>query len=379
MKITVALITLTAALLTACSSSQTGNTTGSTPDPKPAATTWETLGSAVNVGSLKDKISARVALDAQNTPYIAWSEPSGSSFNIFAAKWSGSSWERLGGVVSTNEPNTSENFDFAISPAGKPTLISVEGPAGNIMVSEWSGTSWVNTGSTLSPKAYRPSLRFSSTGEAVAAWVVAGSKSYESDFQVQRKSAAGWTSLGSKVDTCAYYGNYSFGIKESGDPVLFNCGHFWTWNGTSWVETATPTQSGSRELTMIPRDGNPIAFNGAYSISTSTLTASRWNGTAWSQLGGAINTDGSAASYAPAFDSSNTPWIAVGEPAPTLEVLRVKRFDGQRWATVGDSIRGKADTNASAISLAITSTGKPVVAYRDGIGASNSLFVARLK
>jgi hypothetical protein len=377
MKTTVALITLTAALLTACSSSQT---TGSTPDPKPEATTWETLGSAVNVGALKDKISAKVALDAQNTPYIAWSEPSGSSFNILAAKWSGTNWERLGGVVSANEPNTSENFDFAISPAGKPTLISIEGPASNVMVSEWVGSSWTNIGNTLSTKAYRPSLRFSSTGEAVAAWFATGSKSYESDFQVQRKSVAGWISLGGKVDTCAYYGNYSFGLKESGDPVLFNCGHFWTWNSTTWLETATPTQSGSRELTIIPRDGNPVAFNGAFTNGTAaTLSALRWNGTAWTQLGGAVNTDGSAASYAPAFDSSNAPWIAVGEPATVLEVLRVKKWDGQRWATVGDPIRGKADTNASAVSLAITSTGKPIVAYRDGVGLNNSLVVARLK
>ena len=104
-------------------------------------------------------------------------------------------------------------------------------------------------------------------------------------------------------------------------------------------------------------DGKPwVAFPG------SAAGVMRFNGTAWQAVGG-DPFGSSAEDISLALDGNDTPYVAFNSHSGGDYCLAatVKRFDGTAWERVGEDVSDKG----CYTSMALDSTGKPWVAYKD--------------
>jgi hypothetical protein len=139
--------------------------------------TWEVLGGPLlaTPQSLYLARDPRLILDASGNPTIAWAESDGNVFNIHARRWTGTSWEPLGGTLSALPGNTS---------AGSPNLAMdtlgtifigwfeyTEDSATHVHLRRWNGSSWEAIGPPIPQSApSQLSLGIGSSGIPYIAW-----------------------------------------------------------------------------------------------------------------------------------------------------------------------------------------------------------------
>jgi hypothetical protein len=104
---------------------------------------------------------------------------------------------------------------------------------------------------------------------------------------------------------------------------------------------------------------------GAYDVHVA-----RWNGTAWTTVGGALNADTTRNAYLPQLvDFGGTPWVAWEETNGVAYQLRVKRWDGSAWSAVGGVLN--VDTSKSASEPGMANVGgTPYVTWNEANGSN---------
>ncbi len=106
---------------------------------------------------------------------------------------------------------------------------------------------------------------------------------------------------------------------------------------------------------------------GAYDVHVA-----RWNGTAWTTVGGALNANASHNAYLPQLvDVGGTPWVAWVEDngGGIVYQVRVKRWDGSAWTAVGGVLNVDATKRANEPGMANVG-GTPYVVWNES-DASN--------
>ena len=160
-----------------------------------------------------------LALDASGNPVLAWADDRSGEFDIFALRWTGSSWEEIGAGSAQGEGVTG-----ALVAGGRhvrPDLVgSTDGslylawedelglPGSNVHAVRWNGLQWEALGTSLAQGGIRntpghstePQISVDAGGNVVVAWV-----------------------------------------EESVTPAQI---HAKTWNGSAWVEVGTFSATG---------------------------------------------------------------------------------------------------------------------------------------
>ncbi|MFO7543869.1 MAG: Ig-like domain-containing protein [Trueperaceae bacterium] len=300
-----------------------------------------------------DALSLRVdLLSVPNVPNSltitltsAITDRAGNALALPTGAWSFElpAWFDVGGALSAHAGSTDAGRpSLAISDAGVPTVAWSEsdGIAVGVHVRRWTGTAWSTLGSPVSAKAgmdiFAPSLALDDAGNPVVAWTEVGKG--EVYIHVQRWTGRAWEPLGGALSA-------GTGSTDAGPPSL-------RLDGT-----------GNPLVAWHERDGATNVFN---------IYVRRWTGTAWASFGDALSArTGTTHALRPSLevDGNGQPLVAWEEQeteAGTFHV-RVHRWTGSDWLGVGGFLSSVVgDTPAGFASLAVSSTGDPVVAWDEG-------------
>ena len=161
------------------------------------------------------------------------------------------------------------------------------------------------------------------------------------------------------------------------------------WNDSSWQKLGSNldivgTNDALKPSLVLDSSGNPvIAWLEAESDGTNYhVYVKRWNGSAWVQLGNALDGisfwgDSDASKPSLVLNGSNQPIIAFEE----FGTIFIKRWDGSSWVSAALSVTGGQFANVYAPKLALDSSGNLVLAYivsQDSLIA-NSIAISRWK
>jgi Bacterial Ig-like domain len=148
----------------------------------------------------------------------------------------------------------------------------------------------------------------------------------------------------------------------------------WSYTTPTWLSLSDALDVDKKNFTFEPtiatdKDGNIVIAWYEQDIVTSQnhIYVKRWNGSAWEQLGGALNTavDSSADYSSLAIDSQNRPVLAWHEFSATSSIIALKIWTGTTWEQVGGGHGGATVTvdDGEFPSLAVKPDDTPVVAY----------------
>jgi hypothetical protein len=92
-------------------------------------------------------------------PYVAWKEGNGLPGQVRVARWSGSAWTAIGGVLNVDRSRNA--FLPQIVDVGGTSWVVWEETSGSnyqIRVKQWTGSAWVAVGGPLNVDATKQAL-----------------------------------------------------------------------------------------------------------------------------------------------------------------------------------------------------------------------------
>ncbi len=296
-----------------------------------ATSTWQVMGAAGFSAGETDYVT--LVLDSQGNPYVAYVDLSISGRPVIVMKYNGAKWETVGlGIYSAYF-----SFDLALDNDGTPYLAYEDWSHGaKATVVKYNGASWVTVGSA-----------------AFTSSVV--------------------TDISLKLDKNHIpYISYRDGDNNTGVSVM-------KYSGGAWVTVGTPKFSaGDGTWTSIALDSNNLPYVAYvdYATNGNKATVMKYTGSAWQTVGTAGFSLSGASKPTMKLDSNNTPYVAYQENGTPVINARatVMKYTGTAWVAVGSA--GFSAGTVDSISLALDSSGTPFVAYKDGI-SSNKVTVMK--
>lgn len=263
------------------------------------------------------------------------------------------------------------------------TSFSDEGLAGGKgTVMKYNGTAWVPVGNTgFTPEYAQHSSLALGTGNTVYFSFADGSSAGMSRAAVMKYDGSTWTSIGSNLTTgsCQYSnirvassGTVYLGMVDmAGSTVVVK-----TYNGTSWSTLGTPVGFGSYVSMELGQNDTPyVAFSD--NTQATKVTVMKYDGTSWVQVGTSFLSQpmGTSLYIKMAFDRNYVPYVTHINPAPSGLKPSVHRFDGTDWTLVGAAGMG-APGQYEFTSIAFDTSNTPHVAISD---QTNNMKVSVLK
>jgi len=251
-----------------------------------------------------------VVVDAQDRPIVAWREF--SSPGIYLRRWSGTAWEAFADPLVPLYNVSNYPFTLQLDSQGRPVVVYLDyipGTSSLLFIAQrWTGTSWSQIGGANGDATGLQTLGFASTlagDDPLIAW--SSLRSGVAPFyriRVSQAGSSGWTELGSGMfrDTPQYYlYGPSIALGAGGRPVVafseFSSAantdrHVYvsSWDGVNWnplgnevelAQTYYPWPSVAVDGTGAPA----VAWLTTDTSSSTAFSASRWNGSAWTQVG----------------------------------------------------------------------------------------------
>ncbi len=280
---------------------------------------WELVGtSGFSAATIN---SCQIAFDSGNTPYVVFTQSSGTK-KAFAMKFDGTSWVSLSGsgVVSANNATyCSIAFDGLV-----PYVCYNDTRA---RVRKFEGGNWVNVASEVSStnNIFMPTITFAGT----------------TPYVIYR------------------------------DATLYsNKAKVYYYNGTSWVALAGSPSDGAINFPVITSDSNNniyIAYSDSYLFRGGKMTVKKYNSGAWTTIGSAGFT--SAAAY-PRTILAHDNEIYVGfKDAGNSNKISLIKYNSSNWVNVGSAGFSDEEVNDYSNGVAINSD-KFIAVY----GNDNGLF-----
>jgi hypothetical protein len=281
-------------------------------------------------------------------PILAWAE-SGAARSatepgydqLHAARWTGGSWQALGGVLNENPRHNAFQLTATRGPDGQPWLGWAE-DAGtahvdSYLMSRWDGQAWSD------PAAYAVRRNLSDAGKSRAFAVTPQNTPYLT-----------WTNI-------YFPGAYAQVVQP------------FTWLGDHWEQHAPPLNHTIKSAAFFPaaaRGPDNLIYTAWLEgdVARSDVYVSRRGQTgAWTRLGGAVNFRPHTYTFAPQ--------LAVGDGGPVMAWLEdqggvdnvfVKRWTKQSWVSLGASLNVHPGWLAERPNLALDAQGRPLLAWVEG-------------
>jgi hypothetical protein len=243
----------------------------------------------------------------------------------YAAHWNGTKWT----LVSTPNPNFSENHLDGVSCTSSTACTAVGNGAGETIAMRWNGTSW-STQTTPNPGTPNKLKGVSCT------------------------SATHCVAVGSKT--------------SSGTEVTLAM----TWNGTTWTTQTTPNPTGalsaSAEAVSCTSSSFCVAV-GVYHASNGPLPfAMHWNGTSWSLQSVKLPGETNFGWVEGVSCTSSTFCMGVGayEKIGLGTFTMAQKWNGTSWAAEKPANPGKAFNELKAVSCTASNWCKAAGFYING-------------
>ncbi|RKG98854.1 Ig-like domain-containing protein [Corallococcus carmarthensis] len=312
--------------------------------------TWLPLGGAISAVAGKTSAeSAVLRMDQTAQPVITWSESDGTSKNIHVARWTGTSWDLLGGGLSglAGVGTDATEPTLLIDSLNRPVVAWREsansGGSPQIFVRRWSGTGWESL-PTISALA--------------------------GDWGISAPSLA--ANLNGQLHIYAL--NSNEGIAEIGHYLL-------PAGGTSWMRTAIPRPSQAPRVYSFSTATALGSTFISYSIrDTSTYDEGVFIGISEndsSPMGGQL-LGRSSSSPSTAVDSNGRPWVAWTESSSTPSPdgrIQWARWEGTNWTS--PQTLDTSSTGNTQPALAMSTGTSYILAWSGIIGAERNIFVSR--
>jgi len=227
------------------------------------------------------------------------------------AKWDGTRWSVVGDSLSWVNAFAVMNGDLYVA-GGFDTSV-VDPPRG---VAHWNGTSWVPLGSGVEGGIYTMAVF---NGDLIVGGTI---------------------------------------TKAGGVPVR----NLARWDGSSWSSFGDGVDSTVMSLDVAPNGDLYVGgyFNHAGSVEARGVA--RWNGTGWESLGiGVENGAGPSVSAVGADAAGNVYVAGTLSRAGSRPVSGIARWDGSAWSELGGGTSNSYRFDSSVRSLAVTPAGKVYV------------------
>jgi len=287
-----------------------GNVGFSADVPVTVAVCMEELPTQPPVNGTFSSVPLAVVVDSQDRPIVAWREYSTEA--IYLRRWSGTAWEAFTDPLLPLYNTSNYPFSLQLDSQGRPVVVYLDYIAGTgalvFVAQRWTGTSWAQIGGANGDATGLQTLGFAATmsgDDPLIAWSsYRGTVAPYYRIRVSQAGASGWTELGNGMfqDTPQYYlYGPSIALGAGGKPVVayseFSSAantdrHVFvaSWDGANWVPLGSAVELAQ---TYYPWPSVAVDGTGAPAVSwlttdtsySTAFSASRWNGSAWTQLG----------------------------------------------------------------------------------------------
>jgi hypothetical protein len=229
--------------------------------------------------------------------------------NQYVSKWNGTTWTEMGtgsGALSAN----GDIYSICSDPSGNIYAVGHFTNAGaSAYVAKWNGTSWSELGpglggATLTQNIY--SIVSDASGNIYAVGDIAFLSGSSINYEVMKWDGTAWSIVGgtsnglhgnSSVKTVAVdaSGNvYATGDFTNGANGFSGHPYIAKFNGTSWSELGAGAGAlnipiGSDALAIAVDASGNVYTAGKFLDAQSNQYVAKWNGTAWSELGGSAS------------------------------------------------------------------------------------------
>jgi len=289
----------------------------------------------------------------------------GGSFTTGLARWDGAAWSSLGSGQPAGLVYAMMPFDD-----GGGSALFVGGNVGGFgsevpFLARWDGTSWSAVGSGFGAGSFAGVYALAEVDDGAGPALFAGGKfSTASGItvgNVARWDGASWSPLGGGLDRAVYAARvfddgtgpelYVTGIFDGAGGTAL--GRIARWDGAGWSPLGAglennPGDPGTGYALLAHDDGRGTALFAAGSFwlagGLNVGHVARWNGSAWSALGGGLAGTGAKAwALAEHDDGSGSALYAAGDftTAGGQPASRVARWDGAAWSALGLGLNGR--------------------------------------
>ncbi len=314
--------------------------------------TWASLGSGVDVEVLALSL-------LPNGDLIAAGDFSGAGTADAdcIARWDGTTWSALNPGTNERIQTLHVRADGSLVAGG--LFTTIRGVAANY-IARWDGTSWSSLGSGVAANPLAPAFQVTTlaslaNGDLVAGGSFPSAGGVPGTSKVARWNGSSWSALGtgitpsSPTDYVACSATLPTGDLIVGGSFSFAGGgmanRIARWNGSAWSKLGgSPLDGGGANgdvvaLTVRP-NGDLIAggyftlmFNSSGAVNANRIA--RWNGTAWSAMGTGLN--GPVLALVTLADGD----VVVGGDFTTaggLPANRIARWNGTTWSALGSGM-----------------------------------------
>ncbi len=212
---------------------------------------WQAMGGQVNAASTEvSGFGGAAIVKNGNTPIIAYSEQTATTYKMYVKRWNGSSWTSYGSgtALNINVAEYAYQPALAVDDSGYPIVAwteNVDSTTTKVYVKRWNGSSWDTLGSSGLLHGSSPRVAIGSNGKPVLAYLkcVSGNDSNctNKDLYVVRRETVEikpglfsviWNTLGQTLESSASVspGNLTLAIHNN-EPVVA-----WLENGYIYVK-----------------------------------------------------------------------------------------------------------------------------------------------
>jgi hypothetical protein len=259
---------------------------------------------------------------------------------------------------------------------------------------------WLQLGSALDKDkanyAFFPAIASDTSGNPVVAWrEIVNNDTGESDIYVKQWDGKAWQQLGAALEPNASDSALYPDIALSKANTIFVAFQDYPeasssqlyvrrWNGSSWetlgeVLNIDTLVDAERPSIVVNDEGNPIVAWTEYDAphSSTNVYVKQWTGTAWTQLGNAVDDAILLSVDTPMLAvRGSTLMVAYAEQDVSSKNIYVAEFKAGDWVKLGDYLDINLTSDAINPSLALDESGKPIVAWQEDAGAEfNNVYI----
>ena len=329
---------------------------------------WSAVGAvALSTGSAN---SISLAIDSLGFPYVAFLD-GGNSGAATVLHWNGTSWSGIGAAGFT----TSATFSMRmVLDAGDKPYVSYHDSSDQGYVMHWTGSSWATVGPSFTAQTYGPAMPLAIDRRSSSAkpYIAFRDCNNSCKVTVLHWDGTNWSPVGSAGFTSNQVLAVAMALDSSGLPYvaygdlsLNGRGTVSHWVGSAWslVGTAgTATKSGA----TLNSANFAVDSSGTPYVAGSDVR--RWDGTAWTQVGGAVSDNSIAYSLAIAVGASNVPHVFFQSNFTQKASVTAYRSDTSASALGWSSVSPLASTSALAAwtpSYDLLSTDQKIQLFQD--------------
>jgi WD40 repeat protein len=310
--------------------------------------TWRQLGADIDGEADGDRFGTSVSLSADGQRLAIgaiWTNDNGeSSGQVRVYKWSGTTWQQLGGDLNGEAAYDSSGTAVTLSADGNRLAIGAPRNgggghrSGQVRVYQWLNSAWQQLGEDIDGKAAGElagsAVSLSADGHRLAIGAIENDDNGDSSgaARVYAWSGMGWQQQGSDIN--------------GKDPY-------------DWLNSVS-----------LSANGNRLAIGTAQADYVQVYT---WSGNQWTQLGGDINADAEYEKFGYSVSlSADGSRLGIGahwndDNGYNAGQARVYRWSGEDWLQLGGNINGAAKFQTFGTSLSLAANGK-----RLAVGAPDS-------